>query len=226
MAKLYMVATPIGNLDDMTFRGVETLKSVSLIGCEDTRHSLKLFNHFGIHCRLISCRAQNEEVAAGKIIEHLETGEDTAYVSDAGTPGISDPGARLAGAVRAAGFDVVPIPGASAITTLISAASNTGKAFTFVGFLSPKGGKRKRAVENYMAREESVIFYESPFRVVKLLKDITDTDNNRQLFIGRELTKKYEELLAGTAEELFSIFSSRDSIKGEFIILVSGQKKI
>ncbi len=225
MPILYMVATPIGNLSDMTYRAVEVLKSVSLIGCEDTRHSMGLFNHYGIHTRLISCRAQNELYAAEKIIAHLESGEDAAFVSDAGTPGISDPGARLAGAVREAGFEIVPIPGASAVTTLMSAASHSGKGFTFVGFLSPKSGKRKRAVEEYMAREESTIFYESPFRIVKLLKDISDIDSERTLFIGRELTKKHEELLEGTAKELFFAFSNRESIKGEFILLVNGQKK-
>lgn len=219
-----MVATPIGNLDDITYRAVETLKSVSLIGCEDTRHSLRLLNHLEIHKKLISCRSQNELKAAEKIIDHLADG-DAAYISDAGTPGISDPGARLAGAVREAGYKVVPIPGASAITTLISASSICGKGFTFAGFLSPKGGRRKRAVAQLMEREESAIIYESPFRVVKLIADIADIDPRRQLFIGRELTKRHEELMEGSAEELHSILNSRESVKGEFIILVSGQKK-
>jgi len=224
MGTLFMVGTPIGNLDDITFRAVETLKNVSLIGCEDTRHSMKLLNHFGIKKKLISCRSQNETTAAKKIIEHLHDG-DAAYISDAGTPGISDPGARLVEAVRKAGFTIVPIPGASAITTLVSAASITGKGFTFAGFQSPKSGRRKKSVEAFMSREDSLILYESPFRIVKLLQDIADIDSKRMLFIGRELTKKHEELLEGTAEDLLFELKKREKIKGEIIILVSGRKK-
>ncbi len=219
-----MVATPIGNLDDITFRAVETLKSVDLIACEDTRHSLKLLNHFGIQNNLISCRSQNELKASEKIIEALKTG-DVAFISDAGTPGISDPGARLADEVRKAGFTITPIPGASALTALMSVAPIVGRGFTFVGFLSPKQGKRKKALQEYMNRNEASVFYESPFRIIKLLNDIADIDSTRELVLGRELTKCYEEIIADSAQNLLEVFQKREKIKGEFIILVSGRKK-
>lgn len=225
MSHLYVVATPIGNLEDITYRAVETLKKVSLIACEDTRHSLKLLNHLGIHTKLISCHSQNEEQAATKILSALESGEEVAYISDAGTPAVSDPGARLCKIVRNAGFPITPIPGASAITTLISVASITGKSFTFLGFLSPKSGKRRKTLETYMIREDSFILYESPFRILKLITEIADISPERQLFIGRELTKSHEEFLEGSAKELLEELSKRDSIKGELIILVSGAKK-
>lgn len=225
MSVLYMVATPIGNLDDLTFRAVHTLQSVSLIACEDTRRSLVLFNRYSVHARLISCRSQNEAAAAQKVIAHLQSGADAAYVSDAGTPGISDPGARLCEAVRSAGFSVVPIPGASAVTALMSVAPLCGKGFTFVGFLSPKSGRRKTALNDYLQREEALIFYESPFRIVKLLSEIADIDSSRKVLFGRELTKKHETIIEGTAKELCDLFSAAESVKGECILLVNGQKK-
>lgn len=225
MGCLYVIATPIGNLEDITYRAVKTLKEVSLIACEDTRHSLKLLNHLGIHTKLISCHSQNEEQAARKILLSLGKGEDVAYISDAGTPSVSDPGARLCGAVRKAGFPIIPIPGASALTALISVCSMTGKSFTFLGFLSTKSGKRKKTLEIYMEREDSFILYESPFRILKLIKEIADISPERQLFIGRELTKSHEEFLEGSASELLDLLKERSSIKGELIILVSGAKK-
>lgn len=226
MASLFVVGTPIGNLGDITYRAIETFKSVDFIACEDTRHTLQLLNHFEIKKQLISCRAQNEKFVSEKIIELLKEGHDIAYASDAGTPGISDPGAVLVDCVRDAGFDVVPIPGASAFATLISVAGSGGKTLIFEGFLSPKPGKRKHRLEELLDTKDAVIIYESPFRIVKLLKDIADIESTRRIVVGRELTKLHEEITSGTAKELYDDYSSRQSVKGEFAVFISGVKNL
>lgn len=226
MSVLYVIGTPIGNLGDMTFRAVETLKNVDYVAAEDTRHTLQLLNHFEIKKPLISCRAQNEKFAAEKIVKLLDEGSSVAYASDAGTPGISDPGAVLVDCVRQAGHDVVPIPGASAFATLISVAGSGGKTLIFEGFLSPKPGKRRSRLKELMATGDAIIIYESPFRITKLLSDISDIESTRRVVVGRELTKLHEEIISGSAEELRNDFMSRQSIKGEFAIFISGTKKI
>lgn len=223
---LYIVATPIGNLEDITLRAINTLRFVSLIGCEDTRHSLKLLNHLDIHTPLLSCRAQNELVAAKRIIGALQEGKDVAYISDAGTPAVSDPGARLCNSVREAGFNISPIPGASGITSLVSVSSITGKSFTFLGFLTPKGAKRKKILEEYMDREDSIIIYESPYRLIKLIQDIADIDSNRTIFVGREITKTHEEFIEGEAKKVLDLLSTHGTIKGEFIVQISSKKNV
>ena len=152
MSELYIVATPIGNLGDITFRALETFKAVDVIAAEDTRHTLELLTHFEIRKPLVSCRAQNEEAAATKIIRLLDSGQTVAYASDAGTPGISDPGAVLAGLVRKAGHRVVPIPGASAFAALASVAGAGGKTLVFEGFLSPKPGRRRSRLRGRSSR--------------------------------------------------------------------------
>lgn len=224
MAKLFIIGTPIGNLDDITFRALETFKNVDFIAAEDTRHTLQLLTHFEISKPLISCRAQNEKFVSKRIIELLNEGHDVAYASDAGTPGISDPGAVLVDCVRGAGFEVVPIPGASAFATLISVAGTGGKSIIFEGFLSPKPGKRKNRLSELMNSENAIIIYESPFRIVKLLSDITDINSERRIVVGRELTKFHEEITSGTAKEIFEDYSSRQSIRGEFAVFISGKK--
>lgn len=224
MSTLYIVGTPIGNLGDITFRTIDTLKSVDVIAAEDTRHTLQLLNHLEIRKSLISCRSQNEAVAAQKIIKMLDEGQTVAYASDAGTPGISDPGAVLASLVRKAGHTVVPIPGPSAFATLVSVAGVGGKTLTFEGFLSPKPGRRRTRLKELLARGEAIILYESPFRIVKLLSDIADIDNGRRVVVGRELTKMHEEIIEGTAAEMKENFASRSKIQGEFAIFISGNK--
>ena len=210
----------------MTYRAVETLKNVDYVAAEDTRHTLQLLNHFEIKKPLISCRAQNEKFAAEKIVKLLDEGCSVAYASDAGTPGISDPGAVLVDCVREGGHDVVPIPGASAFATLISVAGSGGKTLIFEGFLSPKPGKRRSRLRELMATGDAIIIYESPFRITKLLSDIADIDSTRRVVVGRELTKLHEEIISGSAEELRDDFTNRPSIKGEFAIFISGTKKI
>lgn len=225
MGKLYIVATPIGNLGDISFRALETLRSVDTIACEDTRHSSKLLNHFEIRKPLISCRSQNEALVAVKISKLLDEGKDIAYVSDAGTPGLSDPGNKLVQIVRSNGFEVIPIPGVSAFAAIISVAGDSGKSVTFDGFLSPKPGKRRKRVKELLERRESFLLYESPFRIIKLVKDIADLEPTRIMLIGREMTKIYEEYIEGTALEILEILESKQKVKGEFSLLVYERKK-
>jgi len=224
MATLFMVATPIGNLNDITLRALETLREVDIIACEDTRHSQRLLNHFSIQKRLIACHAHNEQSSASGIVKLLTEGNSVAFISDAGTPGISDPGARVVQAVRNAGFPVVPIPGASAVAAIVSVSGFTGKNFTFERFLSPKSGRRRTRLTQLLQRNEAFILYESPFRVVKLLADLAQLAPDRRVLIGRELTKTFEELLEGSAKEIFEAFSQRASIKGEFALCISPQE--
>jgi 16S rRNA (cytidine1402-2'-O)-methyltransferase len=224
VSELFIVATPIGNLGDITYRAIETLKSVDYVAAEDTRHTLQLLNHFEIKKPMISCRAQNEAEVSKKIIALLEEGKSIAFASDAGTPGISDPGAVLVSEVRKAGFNVVPIPGASAFATLVSVAGTGGKTIIFEGFLSPKPGRRKNRVKELLLTGAAFVLYESPFRIVKLLNDIADIDSDRRVVVGRELTKLHEEIVDGTAKEVHENFASRTKILGEFAIFVSGTK--
>lgn len=225
MSTLYMIATPIGNLDDITLRALETLKRVDIIACEDTRHTQNLLNKFDIHKRLIACHAHNEVNSAAGIVGLMEAGNNVAYVSDAGTPGVSDPGARLVHAVRAAGFDIVPVPGVSAMTTLVSVAGFVGKTFTFEGFLSPRKGRRTTRLEQLLERDEAFILYESPFRVVKLLRELAELAPGRRVLAGREMTKAYEEFLEGTASSVADTLAARPAVKGEFAICVSPSEK-
>lgn len=221
MSTLYMVATPIGNLDDITYRAINILKSVDVIACEDTRHTNGLLNHYSIQKRLISCHSYNEEQSAKGIIELLDQGLNIAYCSDAGTPGISDPGARLCERVREESeHTIVPIPGASAFVSLISASGRIGKAFTFEGFLSPKKGKRRSRIEELIKAGNAFIIYESPFRVVKTLEELKEFSSIERVVIGRELTKAHEEINVGSAQEIYENYKNRASIKGEFVILV------
>lgn len=225
MAKLYMVATPIGNLEDMTYRAVRVLKEVDVVACEDTRHTQKLLNAYEIRKRLISCRAQNEEQSAEGIIKLMGEGQDVAFCSDAGTPGVSDPGGRLAAAVRGAGFAVVPVPGVSAATALVSVAGAPGKGFVFEGFLSPKSGKRRSALEELLEGKKSFIIYESPHRIVKLMGEIAELSSERQVVVAREMTKSFEEFLSGTAAAVAEEMGSGKTWKGEFAVLVFPAKK-
>lgn len=223
MSTLYIVATPIGNLDDITLRAIKTLREAPVIACEDTRHTQMLLNHLDITGkRLIACHAHNEAASSQGIVGLLSQGLDVAYCSDAGTPGVSDPGSRLVRAVREAGFTVVPIPGASASVTLISASGLSGKTFTFEGFLSPKSGRRKTRLKELLSRDEAFIIYESPFRILKTLSEIRDLDDSRRIVLGREMTKAFEQFLYGTASE---VISQLKVVKGEFAFVVLPPEK-
>jgi 16S rRNA (cytidine1402-2'-O)-methyltransferase len=222
MATLYIVATPIGNLGDISFRAVETLKKADLVACEDTRRTLKLLNHLEIHVKMLSCRSQNEEFAAEKVLDALNQGQTVAYASDAGTPALSDPGAVLVKMAAQAGHDVIPVPGPSAFASLLSVSGGRDKTVVFEGFLSPKPGRRRSRLKELMAAEAACVLYESPFRILKLLEDIADIDKGRYVCIGREMTKIHEEYIRGTAAETLEILSQKKEQKGEFSLYISG----
>lgn len=217
---LYIVGTPIGNLGDITLRALEILRGVDVIACEDARHTLKLLNHYEIKKHLVSLHARNEKQVTGKVLKVLAGGESVAYVSDAGTPSLSDPGSVLVQEAREAGFRVVPIPGVSAFATLLSVAGCFGKAVHFEGFLSPKPGKRKKRLQELMAREEAILLYESPYRMVRLLGDIKDIDEEKRVVVGKEMTKVHESVIVGSASDVLDVFLEMGEVKGEFALLI------
>jgi 16S rRNA (cytidine1402-2'-O)-methyltransferase len=221
MGKLYIVATPIGNLEDITLRALRILKEVDIIACEDTRRTLKLLNHYEIKNKLLSYHAYNEEKAGLKIIAYLQEDKSVALVSDGGTPGISDPGAAIVHKARDKGIEVVPLPGASAFTALLSASGFPVKGVFFEGFLYQKGNKRKKRLKELLEREAGSIVFESPYRICKLLTEISEIDSKRILVIGRELTKIYEEIITDTAQNLLTYYEKKKKIKGEFTIYIS-----
>jgi 16S rRNA (cytidine1402-2'-O)-methyltransferase len=226
VAVLYIIGTPIGNLGDISFRAVEILKAAGLVACEDTRRTLKLLNHLGIRVKMLSCRAQNEEFAAKKIIAALDQGITVAYASDAGTPALSDPGAALARLAAAAGHEVIPVPGPSAFAALVSVSGGTDKTVVFEGFLSPKQGRRRSRLRELLAMKAAVVLYESPFRIIKLLEDIVEIDKVRYICIGREMTKVHEEYIRGTAEDVLARLAGKNETIGEFSVYISGNSSI
>ncbi len=226
MSCLFVVATPIGNLSDITLRALETLREVGFIVCEDTRHTRKLLVHYGIDKRVVSFHANSKPAAADAIAARIVDGESAAYVSDAGTPLLSDPGAALVRVVRAAGVQVVPIPGPSSFAAVVSAAGWDGSTIMFEGFLSPKQGRRRKRLAELLARDEAFVVLESPFRIIKTLHDLSDLARDHQVFIGREMTKAHEEFLVGTPSEIADNLSERPAVKGEFTVLVGHRKKV
>ena len=227
MAVLYIIGTPIGNLGDLSFRAVETLKNADIVACEDTRQTLKLLSHLGISVKMISCRAQNEEFAARKLIALLDEGKTVAYASDAGTPALSDPGALLARKAAEAGHDVIPIPGPSAFASLLSVSGGMDKSVLFEGFLSPKPGRRRSRLKELLGTGFGFVLYESPYRILKLFEDLADLDNSRYVCIGREMTKIHEEYLRGSAGEIGEILrkkAEKSEFRGEFSVFVSSKK--
>lgn len=224
VATLYIIGTPIGNLGDISFRAVEILKTAGLVACEDTRRTLKLLNHLGIRVKMLSCRSQNEEFAAKKIVAALGQGQAVAYASDAGTPALSDPGAVLVRCALAAGHEVIPIPGPSAFASLLSVSGSADKTVVFEGFLSPKQGRRRSRLRELLAMKAAIVLYESPFRILKLLEDIAEIDKERYICVGREMTKVHEEYIRGTAAEVLTLCSAKDVLIGEFSVFISGNK--
>ena len=226
VAALYIIGTPIGNLGDISSRMAEILKTVGLVACEDTRRTLKLLNHLGIRVKTLSCRAQNEEFAAKKIIAALDEGVTVAYASDAGTPALSDPGSVLVRLAAAAGHEVIPVPGPSAFASLVSVSGGTDKTVIFEGFLSPKPGKRRARLQELLSMRAAVVLYELPFRILKLLENIAEIDKTRYTCIGREMTKVHEEYIRGTAEEVLSRLSGGKEPVGEFSVYISGNSSV
>src|SRR6202034_2034848 len=218
---LYLVATPIGNLQDITLRALRVLKEVEVIACEDTRHTQKLLNHYGIPTRTVSYHEHNEMTRAAELMKALEDGTSVALVTDAGMPGISDPGFRLISLAIRHHVPVVPIPGASAFLAALVASGLPTDSFRFSGFLPAKRGERRAAPEAIKASPRTQVFYEAPHRVVEALEDVVEVLGEvRHVVIAREVTKLYEEFLRGRAGEVLETLKSRDAVKGEFTLLV------
>jgi 16S rRNA (cytidine1402-2'-O)-methyltransferase len=225
-AALYLVATPIGNLEDITLRALRILRDeVSAIACEDTRQTQKILRHFDIDKPLLSYHEHNEESRAAEIVERLGEGKSIALVTDAGTPLISDPGYRVVAAAIAAGFAVVPLPGASAALAALAASGLPTDRFRFIGFLPPKSHARSQVLEELLNERSTVVAYESPHRILDSLADIETVLGSRPLVIARELTKLHEEFLRGTAAELKQILAQRDSVKGEITLVIAGAEE-
>jgi 16S rRNA (cytidine1402-2'-O)-methyltransferase len=217
---LYVVATPIGNLEDITYRAVATLQASDLIACEDTRHTRRLLDHYGVAKPLVSYHEHNERERTGEFLERLAAGQSISLVSDAGTPLISDPGYRLVSAAVAAGLKVVAIPGPSAILTALAASGLATDSFYFGGFLPAKSGQRRKTLERASGLDCVVVFYEAPHRLIETLEDVAAVFHERAIVVARELTKLHEEFARGTAAEVLGAFRVREAIKGEITLLI------
>lgn len=217
--KLYLVATPIGNLEDITLRALRALKQADLIACEDTRHTQKLLNHYEIRKRTISYHEHNEHTRASELVKEMESGATVALVSDAGTPTISDPGQRLVTQCIEHGIDVIPVPGASAMLSALAAAGVSTDQFLFVGFLPARQGERRKALSSLATETCTLIFYEAPHRVADMLADAAEILGPRPAALARELTKVHEEFVRGTLTEI-AVRLRKTPTKGELTLVV------
>ena len=221
MATLYIVGTPIGNLGDITARALETFRTVDVIAAEDTRHTLQLLSHFEIRKPLVSCRSQNEEFASEKIIKMLDDGQNIAYASDAGTPGVSDPGFLVAREAIRAGVEVIALPGATALVPALVSSGLPSDRFCFEGFLPQKKGRQTR-LQALAGETRTMVFYESPHRVAKTLAQFIEVFGpDRQVSVCREISKIHEESVRGTLQEVLRHFTETEP-RGEFVIVVGG----
>lgn len=221
MATLYLVSTPIGNLDDLTRRAERVLAEVDRVLAEDTRRTRVLLDHLGLSRPLVSCHAHNEAARAEELLEWLAAGEDVALVSDAGTPLVSDPGERLVRAAGGAGHDVVPVPGPSAVTAALAASGLPATPFTFLGFPPRRGGERRSTLERIAGSPETVVVFESPERLLRLLDDLTEACGEaREVAVARELTKVHEEVVRGTLADAARYYGER-GVRGEVTVVVA-----
>jgi 16S rRNA (cytidine1402-2'-O)-methyltransferase len=219
---LYLVATPIGNLEDITLRALRVLKGVDLIACEDTRQTQKLLNHYGITTKTVSYHEHNEMTKAAELVVDLEGGARIALVTDAGVPGISDPGFRLITLAIRHGVPVVPIPGASAFLAALVASGLPTDSFRFSGFLPSKRGERRTLFEGLRASARTAVFYEAPHRLLESLQDVVEVlGTERHIVVAREITKIHEEFLRGKAGEVLATLKSRGDVKGEITLLIA-----
>jgi 16S rRNA (cytidine1402-2'-O)-methyltransferase len=221
---LYVVATPIGNLEDMTLRAIRILKEVSLVAAEDTRRTRTLLNAYGIKTPLISLYDQTERSKSRLLIARLEEGKDVAYVSDAGTPGISDPGYILINRAFAAGVRVVPVPGVSAVIAALSVAGLPMDRFVFIGFPPARSSRRRPFLESLKNETGTLVFYESPRRLVDLVRDMGDIFGNREMVLARELTKMFEDVRRGPIRDILASLEGSE-VKGEVTLIVAGKDK-
>jgi len=217
---LYLIATPIGNLEDITHRAVRLLGEVDVIASEDTRHTKKLLNHYGINTRTISYHEHNERERSLELIERLKSGADVAVVSDAGTPGISDPGFRLARLAIDSEVRVVPVPGASAMVSALVASGLPTDEFFFGGFLPARTGARRARFAELSSLAATLVFYEAPHRIAAALRDALETLGERQAVVARELTKMHEEIARGSLSELAAQFSGGEKARGEMVLII------
>jgi 16S rRNA (cytidine1402-2'-O)-methyltransferase len=219
--KLYLCATPIGNLEDVTIRVLEMLREADLVAAEDTRRTRNLFARYDIHTPMLSYREENRESAGARIIKRLEAGETVALVSDAGTPGISDPGHHLVARCLERDIAVEALPGPNAAVTALVISGLPTRRFAFEGFLPRKKGPRTKALEALVLDERTLIFYESPGRIAALLADVADVMGDRRVALAREITKKFEEVIRGTVSEVRGALEGRE-VKGEIVLVVEG----
>lgn len=222
---LYVIATPIGNLEDITLRALRLLREeIHVVYCEDTRQTRKLMQHYGIDIPAYSIHAHTSSSKIQRAIQEISSGRNAAYMTDSGTPGVSDPGAALVEAARSEGIRVIPLPGPSALSAIVSVSGFTGKEVVFGGFLSKKEGKRRKELQKFREFDGIIVVYESPYRVSKLLTAIHEVFPGADMVIGRELTKIYEEVISGKVSD---IMNSIDSItmKGEFVIAINNRSK-
>ncbi len=217
---LFVCATPLGNLDDVSLRLLATLREVDLIVAEDTRHTSRLLARHEIHTPLASCHAHTHPNKIASLADKLVDGQSLALVTDAGTPGISDPGPPLVLAASARGISVQPIPGPCALIAALSISGFDAQRFSFVGFLPRKPGKRRKALQEAIARDETVVLYESPYRVLDVLDDLANIASESPVVVCRELTKKFEETLRGTASECAASLRDRKEVLGEFVVVI------
>ena len=220
---LYLVATPIGNLADITYRAIEILQRVAVIACEDTRHTHKLLQHYGIKTKTVSYHEHNEQQRSDELIEVLKQGRDVAVVSDAGTPGISDPGFRLVQAAIRHDVVVVPVPGPSALIAALAASGLSTDQFFFAGFLPPRSGARQAKLNEIRSVKATLIFYEAPHRLAATLKDAYEILGDRKAVVARELTKIHEEIRRGFLRDLSQTFSAEEQARGEFVVLIDSK---
>jgi 16S rRNA (cytidine1402-2'-O)-methyltransferase len=217
---LYIVGTPIGNLADITLRAIETLKGASLIVAEDTRHTRILLDRYGIRTPLMSCHKFNEASRVELVATRIRAGGAVALVTDAGMPGVSDPGARVAAACRREGLPVTVVPGPSSVSAAVALCGFSGRGFVFDGFLPHKSGARRKRLAALACAGAPVVLFESPYRLVKLMEEIRDVLGERPVFVGRELTKKFEECRTGTPSEILAAFAGR-GVKGEVVVVIA-----
>jgi 16S rRNA (cytidine1402-2'-O)-methyltransferase len=222
LSALYLVATPIGNLEDITLRALRVLREADLIACEDTRQTQKLLQHYDIRKPLVSYHEHNEAARTVEILAALERGESVALVSDAGTPLVSDPGYRLVTAAIERGFSVIPIPGPSAAVAALAASGLPSDEFRFIGFVPSKAGARRNALDSLAGETATVIAYESPHRILETLADMAEILGERRIVLARELTKIHEEFLRGSAQAVREQLEQRPTVKGEITLVIAG----
>jgi 16S rRNA (cytidine1402-2'-O)-methyltransferase len=221
---LFLVATPIGNLEDITARALRVLREVSLVAAEDTRHTRRLLTHFGIPAQVVSLHEHNERARAASLVERVQAGEDVALVTDAGSPGIADPGYPVVRAAVAAGVRVESIPGPSAVITALQVSGLPTDAFLFAGFLPPKGAARRRRLEELSVLRETVVVFESPHRIEACLTDLETVWGERPIALARELTKLHEQVLRGSAREVRAALRAEWK-RGEMVLVLGGRTR-